>query len=229
MEKNKEFRELQFSSTQLVFVFLAILVLGVFIFLLGVSVGKKQVQLSAEAGGPGQLKAEKVAEKPTQPAEPGAGEIQKELQSHQQAKQEEAKTEVKQAAGGQKPAVKPEAPAAKGKTGEAKPLTETKKASETKAKPETEKPAVKAAESKKGAQFYIQVGALGDRDAASTYAKKLEKEGFPALALDPLPVDKKAVFRVRVGPYESKEEADVVRTKLAAALKKKATDFFLVR
>ncbi len=225
MEKNKEFRELQFSSTQLVFVFLAILVLGVFIFLLGVSVGKKQVQLSAEAGVPGQLKAEKVAEKPTLPAESGAGEIQKELKSHQQAKQEEAK----QAAGGQKPAVKPEAPAAKEKTGEAKPLTETKKASETKAKAETEKPAVKVAESKKGAQFYIQVGALGDRDAASTYAKKLEKEGFPALVLDPLPMDKKAVFRVRVGPYESKEEADAVRTKLAAALKKKTTDFFLVR
>jgi cell division septation protein DedD len=224
MEKNKEFRELQFSSTQLVFVFLAILVLGVFIFLLGVSVGKKQVQLSAAAGGPGQLKAEKVAEKPTLPAESGAGEIQKELQSHQQTKQEEAK----QAAGGLKPALKPEAPAAKDKTGEAKPLTETKKAPETKAKVETEKPALKAAESKKGA-FYIQVGALGDKDAASTYAKKLEKEGFPALVLDPLPVDKKAVFRVRVGPYESKEEADAVRTKLAAALKKKTTDFFLVR
>jgi hypothetical protein len=59
MEKNKEFRELQFSSTQLVFVFLAILVLGVFIFLLGVSVGKKQGQLTAEADLPGRLKTEK--------------------------------------------------------------------------------------------------------------------------------------------------------------------------
>jgi cell division septation protein DedD len=224
MEKNKEFRELQFSSTQLVAVFLAILVLGVFIFLLGVSVGKKQVQLSAEAGVPGQLKTEKIAEKPTLPAESGAGEIQKELQSHLQAKQEEAK----QTAGGQKPMVKPEATAAKEKTGEAKPLTETKKGSETMAKAEAKKPAVKAAESKTGA-FYIQVGALGDKDAASTYANKLEKEGFPALVLDPLPTDKKAVFRVRVGPYESKEEADASRTKLAATLKKKTTDFFLVR
>ena len=224
MEKNKEFRELQFSSSQLVFVFLAILVLGVFIFLLGVSVGKKQGQLSAEASVAGQLKAEKVAQKPTLPAESGAAEIQKELQSHQQVKQEEAK----QALGGQKPAVKPEASAAKAKAGEAKPLTETKKASETKAKPEAEKPAVKSAEAKK-AVFYIQAGALGDKDAASTYAKKLEKEGFPALVLDPLPADKKAVFRVRIGPYESKEEADAVRTKLAAALKKKTTDFFLVR
>jgi len=44
--RNKEFREVQVSSSGLVFIFLAILVLGVFIFLLGVSVGKKQVRMA---------------------------------------------------------------------------------------------------------------------------------------------------------------------------------------
>ncbi len=45
--KTKEFREIQVSSTLLVVIFLCVLVLGVFIFLLGVSVGKKQVQITA--------------------------------------------------------------------------------------------------------------------------------------------------------------------------------------
>lgn len=202
MEKNKEFRELQFSSTQLVFVFLAILVLGVFIFLLGVSVGKKQGQLTAEAGLPGQLKTEKVAEKQIVPTEAGAADIQKELQSHKQAKQEAAKTGAPTAA---------------------------KKPVETKAKPETEKPAVKAADAKPDIQFFIQAGAFADKAAASTYANKLEKEAFPAFVMDPLPTDSKAVFRVRIGPFGSRDDADASRTKLADSLKKKKTDFFIVR
>ncbi len=43
--KNRDYRELQLSSSQLFFIFLAILILGVVIFLLGVSVGKKQTQI----------------------------------------------------------------------------------------------------------------------------------------------------------------------------------------
>jgi cell division septation protein DedD len=225
MEKNKEFRELQFSSTQLVFVFLAILVLGVFIFLLGVSVGKKQGQLTAEAGLPGQLKTEKVAEKQIVPTEAGAANIQKELQSHKQAKQEavktgaptEAKPESKQTVESQKPSSKTETPPAKEKSGEAKAQTAA------------EKPAVKAADAKPDIQFFIQAGAFADKAAASTYAKKLEKEAFPAFVMNPLPTDSKAVFRVRIGPFGSRDDADASRTKLADSLKKKKTDFFIVR
>jgi cell division septation protein DedD len=46
---NNNFREIQVSSSLLVVIFLGVLALGVFIFLLGVSVGKKQVRLSAPA------------------------------------------------------------------------------------------------------------------------------------------------------------------------------------
>ncbi|MDH5744105.1 MAG: hypothetical protein OEZ52_11205, partial [Candidatus Aminicenantes bacterium] len=42
---NKEYRELQLSSSQLVLIFIAILVLGIIVFLLGISVGKKQAQI----------------------------------------------------------------------------------------------------------------------------------------------------------------------------------------
>jgi cell division septation protein DedD len=44
---NKDFREIQVSSTLLVVIFLGVLALGVFIFLLGVSVGKKQAAVAA--------------------------------------------------------------------------------------------------------------------------------------------------------------------------------------
>ncbi len=44
---NKEFREIQVSSSLLVVIFLGVLALGVFIFLLGVSVGKTQARAAA--------------------------------------------------------------------------------------------------------------------------------------------------------------------------------------
>jgi len=229
MAKNKEFRELQFSSTQLVFVFLAILVLGVFIFLLGMSVGKKQGQLSAEAGVSGALKTEPIAQKPAVPSVSGTDDIQQELRSHQEAKPQSRKSEAKQAPADQKTSLKTETPPARDKVAEFKPPTDAKKPAESKAKAEMDKRTAKAVESKKPGLFLVQVGAFGDKEAASAFAKRLEKEGYAALVADPLPADKKSVFRVRVGPFESKEDADASRTKLAALLKKKKTDFFIIR
>ena len=47
--KDKEFRELQLSSTHLVLIFLSLIVVGVVVFLLGVSVGKKQAQMAKQS------------------------------------------------------------------------------------------------------------------------------------------------------------------------------------
>ena len=47
--KNREFRELQVSSTQLAIIFFGILIIGVVIFLLGVSVGKKHAQAASKS------------------------------------------------------------------------------------------------------------------------------------------------------------------------------------
>jgi cell division protein FtsN len=66
--KNKDFREIQVSSSLLVVIFLGVLALGVFIFLLGVSVGKKQVRLTAPAQIVTQPIAEPVKEQPVRPA-----------------------------------------------------------------------------------------------------------------------------------------------------------------
>lgn len=48
---HKDYRELQLSSSQLIIIFLAIIILGVIIFLLGISVGKKtEIVLASQSG-----------------------------------------------------------------------------------------------------------------------------------------------------------------------------------
>ncbi len=67
--KNREFREIQVSSSLLVVIFLAVLALGVFVFLLGVSVGKKQVRIAADS----QVVTQTVTEPAGEPSEGAPG------------------------------------------------------------------------------------------------------------------------------------------------------------
>ncbi|MFQ6037684.1 MAG: SPOR domain-containing protein [Candidatus Aminicenantales bacterium] len=83
----KDYRELQISSSQLVLVFTAILGLGVIIFLLGVSVGKKQAEIVKETQA-SSLVPEETAAEPLRPKPSEA--IQKELASHEKADEEKA-------------------------------------------------------------------------------------------------------------------------------------------
>ena len=59
----KDFREIQVSSTLLVVIFLGVLALGVFIFLLGVSVGKKEAAVAA----PTQIVTQQIPEPVKEP------------------------------------------------------------------------------------------------------------------------------------------------------------------
>jgi outer membrane biosynthesis protein TonB len=70
MNRNREPRELQFTSAQLVIVFVLIIALGAFIFILGVSVGKKQARLSEGPAPVRKPAAEKMAQKVRPPLEP---------------------------------------------------------------------------------------------------------------------------------------------------------------
>jgi cell division septation protein DedD len=90
--KNKEYREVQFSSSHLILIFVGILILGVVIFLLGVSVGKKQAQIIKKTEIPVPAVAEKPKEAPPPSPSPEAKElISKELASHQKAMEETQK------------------------------------------------------------------------------------------------------------------------------------------
>jgi cell division septation protein DedD len=175
--RNKDYRELQLSSSLLVFIFLAILILGIVIFLLGVSVGKKQAQIVADTGIPLQEEVTQVEKKepsPAQETQEPKDLISKELASHQKFQEEAQK---------QKPAPKD--------------------------------------------FYYIQIGAFNKKEAAVSYAEQFKKEGYPTIILDPFSSDKRPVFRVRIGGFPSKEEAEKTKAELIATKKKK--DFFIIK
>ena len=67
--RNKDYRELQISSSQLVVIFLAIIILGIIIFLLGVSVGKKHTQIADKAQIPDKITTEMVTAQRPAPVE----------------------------------------------------------------------------------------------------------------------------------------------------------------
>ncbi|HVP90223.1 MAG TPA: SPOR domain-containing protein [Terriglobales bacterium] len=200
--KTKEFREIQVSSTLLVVIFLCVLVLGVFIFLLGVSVGKKQVQITAA----NQVVAQQIQE----PAK------------DQTAVKPLDQGPAKSPAGGDRapqgtdwsanpPAAPSQRPA---------PKTTTSAA----AKPAT-KPAAPAGGS---GTFYVQVAAFTDRAQAAAEAEKFRKRGFPTVVAEPRATDTKTWFRVRVGGFPTRERAAEALTKLNEAAKKK-TDYRIVK
>jgi cell division septation protein DedD len=208
----KPSRELQFSTQQLVGVFLGILALGIFIFLLGISIGKKQTLLASARVSPA-AKTENVAARTPLTADPGASDIQKEINAHARSIQTTpSKTEPSPVA------------SAAGKPGE-KTAEKVPDKAPAKAEPAAQKPSPTDAVG----GWFIQVAAVTDKPAAAAFAEKLQKDGYPALLIEPSAKDKKSVYRVRVGPYGSKNEADEAKNKLTEAMKKKKNDYFLVK
>jgi cell division septation protein DedD len=186
--KNKEYRELQVSSSQLVFIFLGMLILCVVIFLLGVSVGKKQAQLSGES----RLAAKKEVTEPTGKV------IKEELASLQKAKEQTKKVELSETAKQEPPKVEVKIK---------QPPAEVKKAQVP--------------------LYYVQVGAPTNKEAALAIAKNFQKLGYQVVVLDPFPSDKKSYFRVRVGGFSARQEAEAAKTKMESGTKK--AGYFIIK
>lgn len=174
---NKEYREVQLSSSQVVIIFLGILILGVVIFLLGVSVGKKQAQIVKASETTPPAAAGQAEDKVSLPSSEPKDSISKELASYQKIKEETQK---------------------------------------------------KAPETAKANLYYIQVGAFNNKEAALVFAEEFKKKGYKSLVLDPYPSDKKPLFRVRIGGFETLEEAEKAKAGLLSETKKKA-DYFITK
>ncbi|MGD9345610.1 MAG: SPOR domain-containing protein [Candidatus Aminicenantes bacterium] len=189
---NKDYRELQLSSSQLVLIFIAILALGVVIFLLGVSVGKKQAQITDTTQFASEPLTEKVVEEKPEPIakpEEQAGETEKPSEQPKDAIQQELASHQK---------VK----------------------EETKAKP---------APIPRSSGYYIQIGAFKNRDSAYSMAEELKDQGYPAQVFDPSPSDTNPLYKVRVGGYETRAQAEAELDKLAQAQGKQKSDYFIWR
>jgi cell division protein FtsN len=200
--KNKDFREIQVSSSLLVVIFLGVLALGVFIFLLGVSVGKRQAGVAAPTQIVTQQIPEPVKEPPVKPT----------------SSESTSATAAYPITGDPQPAA--EAPAPKPSVKE--PVVE--KSPAVKAPTETKKaPAVSPS-----GLYYVQVGAFTERAQAQAAAEKYKKQGYTAVVANPKSSDTKTWYRVRLGGYASRDRAVDLLGKLNTAAGKK-TDFRIVQ
>lgn len=194
----RDYRELQLSSTQLIMIFLALIAVGVVIFLLGISVGKKQSQVT---GGQQTPTEQIIAQKPVQ------------TESQNPTTKETA----------EKPIIKKQEttpPPVEEKEVESKPQ------SKPQSKEEIKQP-VQSSSSEVKNQYYIQVGAYSKKEGAMSFADEFKSQGYPAIILDPLPTDRRAIFRVRVGGYTTREEAETVKQELLKLTGKKDSDYFI--
>jgi len=201
----KEFREIQVSSSLLVVIFLGVLALGVFIFLLGVSVGKRQ----AGAAAPTQIVTQQIPEPVKEPpVKPPASETSS-----------GGGTAVPSdpLAAMSSPASKP---AAKDAVLDKAPKTNPKPPAETKRAPV-------AAPAAKGL-YYVQVAAFTDRAQAQAAAERYRKQGYTAVVSDPKPSDTRTWYRVRLGGYATRDRATSLLARLNAAAGK-TTDFRVVQ
>jgi cell division septation protein DedD len=200
-------REIQLNGKQLVFMFMTATVAAVVIFLCGVMVGRgvNTTRASAVAA---------VATEPTvdptstaQPQQTSSSDAasaepvssQEDLKELTYAKRLEAPEPPPEPA--VEPVVAPPVPA----------IAEQPKVE----KPPVVAPATKTADASepKGAGFVVQVASLKSRGEADAIAKRLSSKGFPSFVTTPGSSGPK-VFRVRVGKYADRREAETVARKL---------------
>ncbi len=192
---NKDYRELQLSSSQLILIFIAILVLGIVVFLLGVSVGKKQGKI-VEATQLAEKPAEQIIEQKPIPQKESGDPISKELESHKKAGKDKVQQEKVKA----EPTVKPKAESSK---------------------PTTSSP--------NQTVYWIQVGAYSNKQNANTLAEEYKQKGYNAIILEPSPTDRRKLYRVRLGGYATRAQAEKARDELAQQENKKQSDYLIIR
>jgi cell division septation protein DedD len=192
---NKDYRELQISSSQLILIFIAILVLGVVVFLLGVSVGKKQGKIIEETQ-LAEKPAEQIMEQKPIPQKETADPISQELESHEKAGEDKVQEEKVEAP----PAVKP--------------------------KVESPKP---AASTESQNVYWIQVGAYSNQQNANALAEEYKSKGYNAIVREPSTTSTRKLYRVRLGGYPTREQAEKARDELAKQENKKESDYLIVR
>lgn len=188
------FHEIQLNGKQLVFLFMAGTVVAVVIFLLGVFVGRG---VSAQVGSPDPLVAEQVAAPEIPPVAASSG-------SGAPASAAEDLSYADRLAGTQ--------PRDELKTAPAPPVvaqTEPAAAPPAPASP----PAADVPAEPAGDGYAIQIAALGKRDEAEAMVRRLAGKGYSAYVLAPAG-GQPSVFRVRVGKFQNRREAEAVSSRL---------------
>ena len=182
---NKDYRELQLSSSQLILIFVAILILGIVVFLLGVSVGKKQGQILEDTQ-MAKKQVEQITEQKPVPQKKSADPIAQELESHKKAEEKKVQQEE----------VIPQKPA---------PKTQSQ------------------------GNYWIQVGAYSSQQNANALVAEYKNKGFNAVVIAPSASASRKLYRVRIGGYATREQAENARDELARQENKRQSDYLIVR
>lgn len=213
--QEEAFREIQLSGKQLVFVAMAGLVIAVVIFLFGVQVGRgvlaqRGLPEAADAVSPPDEPplASAPASQPSSGAPVTAGE--KLSYAERLASPEPAAEQLKKpgapapAPVAVTPTPKPDSPAEKAPT----------RATSAAPAPTAAAPApAPAAAAPSGTGFAIQVAALQKREEADVIVKRLVGKGYPAYVVVPVQ-GAPNMYRVRVGKFKERREADTVAARL---------------
>jgi cell division septation protein DedD len=208
------FHEIQLTGKQLVFLFMATTVVAVVIFLCGVLVGRgvraERALADASTASPQTgTETPPPAAPATQTGEPSPA-TGEDLSYAKRLQGEEPKEQLK--AGPQ--------PSASAET-TAEPPTPAESAPEKPQEAVTPAPAPKpmpppapTAPSAKGAGWVVQVAALRDRAAAVSIVQRLTRKGYQAFILEPTRGAPAPGFRVRVGPFQDRGQAEQASRRL---------------
>jgi DedD protein len=213
------FHEIQLNGKQLVFLFMAATVVSVVIFLCGVLVGRG-VRAERGAIADGTPTASNVETAPPAPAAappPAATPA-----GSDPTKAAPPADDLTYFSRLEKPAPPPEhlkastEKAEKEKTASPTPkvaaVAPQRPARAAPAPAETPAVAQEVAEPQ-GAGFAVQIAALNVRGDAEAIAKRLSSKGYAAYVMSP-PAGAPTVFRVRIGKFETRREAENVASKL---------------
>ena len=241
--QDEGFHEIQLNGKQLVFLFMAATVVSVVIFLCGVLVGRgvraeRSVADNTPIANPADPAPQPAPANPPQPAPgsdpttaaapPPAGDdlsyfkrLEKPGAQPEQLKAESngrvtAADKVVPAPG---PAPAPARKAARPEPAQPEPArpepARPEPARPEPARPEPARPAASDASSPEpsGSGFAVQIAALNVRSEADAIAKRLSSKGYAAYVITPLS-GTPTVYRVRVGKFPTRREAETVAAKL---------------
>jgi cell division septation protein DedD len=204
------FREIQLSGKALVFLFMAVTVIAVGIFLMGLLVGRGVLATRGPAG------AEAAAARESEPPPPPASTTGASSTSPSTAGEKLSYAERLGSAEPAKEQLKAEPtptppdtpPTPRGETARPAPAPPAAKAA-----PATAPAATSASTEPAGAGFAIQVAALREREEADVIVKRLVGKGYSAYVVAPAK-GAPSVFRVRVGKFKDRREAESVAARL---------------
>jgi cell division septation protein DedD len=222
--QDDSFREIQLSGKQLVFLFMAVVVILVGVFLMGLQVGRGVLMARGAPGADTTVSANE-SEPPPPPASASPGSstspataAEKLSYAERLGAAEPPRESLKASPPPESPPTpRSESPAPPTSPAPAPVLPTPPPATKTAVAPAAKNPPAPPAAAKSaepaGSGFAIQVAALRESGEADAMVKRLAGKGYPAYVVAPAK-GQPSVYRVRVGKFKDRHEADTVAARL---------------